>query len=118
MSEVFSPDNLIAGDFPIETGEVVIASGHTLARGTVLGMNTTSQQCEAVDVTDSDGTENPYAVLAQSTDASAASVAHAPVYLTGEFNKSSLSFGGTTTAASVQAKMRDLSMFIKEAQVV
>ena len=37
MDDVFTPDNLLAGDFPRTTGAVTIPMGLILARGTVLG---------------------------------------------------------------------------------
>lgn len=113
MSETYTPDKLIAGGFPLTTGEVTVAAGQTLTRGTVLGLKTADGQAVPVDsaVDPADGTENPYCVLAQDVDTTTAATV-APVYISGEFNESALVFGGTDTIADHCSTMRGLSLFI------
>jgi len=113
MSETYTPDNLIAGDFPLVSDEVTVISGQNVARGCVLGKITASGKYTACDQLASDGSQTPEAVLAQATDASGGDVTKAPVYLTGEFNSSLLTFGATTTAADLKAAMRTKSLFQK-----
>jgi len=112
MAETYSPDNLIAGDFPIATDEVTILTGLTLARGAVLGKITASGKYKACDTSLSDGAETPEAVLAEAI-VTTADTGNVPVYLTGAFNIDALSFGGTTSAADTKAGMRNKSMFQK-----
>jgi hypothetical protein len=112
MSEThtYTPDNLIAGGFPLTTGGVTVASGQNLTRGSVLGLKTADEQGVLVDSAATDGTENPYCILAEDVDASEAEV-EAPVYLSGEFNEDALVFGGSDTIADHRAALRDLSLF-------
>lgn len=108
-----SYDNLIAGAvMPIVADTVVLAAGRVYERGAVLGVVTATGKAAMVDSSKTDGTEKPYAVLAQTIDATLAD-ATAPVYLTGEFNAAALKFGGTDTASKHKAAMRQLSLFVK-----
>jgi hypothetical protein len=113
MSETFTPDKLIAGDFPIRTEAATVVSGAgALPRGRVLGKITTGGKLVSVesDGTD-DGRRTPYAVLLEAVDATSADKV-ASVALTGEFNSGALSFGGTDTTTTHKAAMRDLSLFV------
>lgn len=113
MSETYSPDNLIAGDFPLVSDEVTVISGQDLARGAVMGKITASGKYTACDVLASDGSETPDVVLSEATDASGGDVTKAPVYLSGEFNASLLTFGATTDAALTKVAMRTKSLYQK-----
>ena len=98
----FTPDSLIAGDFPRVTDWVSIPSG-ALTRGTVI---TSAGAAMATAGT-------PYAVLAEDADASAGAV-QAPVFLTGEFAKSQLKLAAGASLASADiAALRALSIFAK-----
>jgi hypothetical protein len=111
----YTPDNLLAGGFPRVTGWGSIASGAgVLARGTVLGQLTTGGNLKAVDSSQTDGTQNPYAVLAEDTDATSADVP-APLFLTGEFDQNRLVFGGSDTVDTHRKALRALSIFAKPA---
>jgi hypothetical protein len=112
MSETLTRDNLIAGDFPLITAHVTILSGNSLKKGAVLGKITASSKCVAVNSANSNGSQTPYAVLAEDADASSADVV-ACAYLTGEFNSDSLTFGGTDTVSTHKAALRALSIFAK-----
>lgn len=112
MSETFTPDKLIGGDFPIRTEAATIVSGAgSLPRGRVLGKITASGKLTSVqsDGTD-DGRRTPYAVLLEAVDATSADKP-AAVALTGEFDSGALTFGGTDTVATHKAALRDLSIF-------
>lgn len=113
MSEfTTTQDNLFAGDFPVATDAGVIVSGSgALVRGTVLGKVTASGKLAIVDATKSDGTETPYAVLAEGVDATSADK-NAPIYLTGQFNPGALTVGSGTVASYATA-MRKVSLFQK-----
>ncbi|WP_321367944.1 head decoration protein [uncultured Desulfuromusa sp.] len=113
--ETYTPDNLIAGDFPLVTGDGTILTGQTLVRGTVLAKDSGNDN-KLVIVDSASGTASiqaPVAVLAQDVDASAGD-AVAPLYLAGEFTERSLTFGGTDTADTHRDALRDLSIFIKK----
>jgi hypothetical protein len=110
-----TPDNLLAGDFPRITAWGTIVSGAgSLVRGTVLGQITASGKLKPVDSSKTDGSQSPYAVLAEGADASSADVA-APLFLTGEFDEDCLVFGGSDTVATHRKALRALSIFAKPA---
>jgi hypothetical protein len=111
----YTPDNLLAGDFPRKTAWGTILSGTApLVRGTVLGKISASGKLKPVDSSKSDGSQAPFAVLAEAADASSADAA-APLFLTGEFDENSLVFGGSDTVATHRAALRSLSIFAKPA---
>ncbi len=110
-AETYQPDQLIAGRFPLVTTNATIASG-TLQRGTVLGQVTASGDYIESVATAADGSQNPVAILADYADASGGAVI-APIYLTGEFNQDKLVFDASWTVATLQPKLRPLSIFLK-----
>jgi hypothetical protein len=112
MVETLIKDNLLAGDFPMITEELMILTGNNLKRGTVLGKITASGKYVAVDSTKSDGSQTPVAVLSEDTDATAGDK-QSCAYLTGEFNAGALIFGGTDVIATHKTVLRSLSIFAK-----
>ena len=99
----FTPDNLIAGDFPRVTGWKQIPTGN-LKRGTVI---TDAGAAMASG-------ENPYGVLSDDADASAGAV-QGSVYLTGEFAARHLILaGGAQLSDGDIANLRKLSIFAKK----
>lgn len=110
---VYTPDNLFAGDFPVATDTVTIASGQNLKRGAVLGMVTATGKYVLSVATAEDGSEEPVVILAEDIDATGGDVT-APVYLTGQFNARALTLGEGHTTDSVKAALRPLSIFIKD----
>jgi hypothetical protein len=111
----YSPDNLIAGDFPVITEGVTIKAGQNLSRGAVLGKITSTGEYR-LSVTPAavgeEGSEVPRAILLQNTDASAAAKA-APVSTTGEFNERALILGTGHTLASIKDGLHDRSIFLR-----
>lgn len=103
----FNHDELFAGDFDVVTDSITV--GADLSRGTVLGIITASGNAVAVDSAQTDGSQTPYAVLAE--DVLTGDVA--TVYLTGEFNSNKLTFGGTDTVDTHKKALRELSIFVK-----
>jgi hypothetical protein len=122
QTATFTPDNLFAGYIqPVVTGEETIAEGAgVLPRGAVLGKVTATKKCVIVDsafdeVTDPiDGSETVYAILAEAVDATDGDV-KAPVYYTGEFNESELTFGGDDDADTHRTDARNIGIFFKTA---
>lgn len=113
MTETYSPDNLLAGDYPAVTDIRTIVSGQNLSRGALLGKITASGKYTLCDSTASDGSENPVAILAEDCDASAGDE-NALVFLSGAFQESGVTFGGTDTAADHRDALRDLNIYLKK----
>lgn len=117
MSASFSmdsyiPKEIVAGDFPLVTEGGTIASGQNIKRGALLGKITSSGKLVLSLAAAEDGSETPYAVLAdEEVNASAGDVG-ATWYLTGQFNAANLTIGTGHTAASVRAGLRSLGIFI------
>ncbi|MCY9511874.1 head decoration protein [Paenibacillus larvae] len=104
-------DNLIAGGVSpvVSKGETVKAGGAYL-RGTVLGRIAEDGKLVPVDSSKTDGSEKPFAVLAETVDATKEDKAVA-VYFTGEFNKDALIFGGSDTLDQHEVALREI--FVK-----
>lgn len=103
--------NLFAGDFPrVEEVGTIVSGAGDLSAGTVLGKITASGKLQPVDDSKADGSENPYAVLAQDADASEAD-ADAVTYLSGHFNEDALTFGGDDGIADHRAALRGLGIY-------
>ncbi|UPK45884.1 head decoration protein [Paenibacillus pabuli] len=117
-------DDLIAGYVvPLATTSVIIKAGTgVITRGTVLGVvgqlpasdnHPLTPIVAKVDSTKTDGSQYPYAILADQTlDATTADV-RATGYVGGEFNISALKFGGTDTAAQHAVAMRNVNLIPK-----
>ena len=83
----YSPDNLLAGEFPIVTEKALIATGQgVLKRGTVLGQLTANDELVLIDKTRVDGGEQVYGVLVHDVDTDGGAI-EAMVYLTGVYNE-------------------------------
>jgi len=107
------PQEILAGDFPNSTEEATIASGQNLKKGSVLGKATATGTYKLVDSTAEDGSETPYCVLMEDVDATAGAKAGA-AYLTGEFIRTKLIFGGSDTWQTHLTAARQNSIFFKE----
>lgn len=104
-------DNLVLGETITDSG--VIEAGQNLQRGAVLGKITASGKLVLSVDTATDGSQTPYAVLNQSTDASGGDKV-APIILCGELNEGALVFGGAHTADSTRDALRDVGIYIKK----
>ncbi len=112
--ETYTPDNLLAGDYPVVTDIVVILTGEVLARGAVLGKITASGKHILCDSAAVDGSAVPVAILAEAVDATAADV-NAEVYLSGAFNEAGVTVAAGDTADTVRAALRDVNIYLKKA---
>ncbi len=110
--EVFTPDSLIAGNFPVVSEAITLITGQNLTRGALLGKITASGKYNLSLSAAVDGSETPVAILAKDTDATAADV-ETVAYEAGEFNDNAITFGTAHTAASVKAGLRDLNIYLK-----
>ena len=111
----YTPDNLIAGEYPRVARVVTIASGANLAQGALLGKITASGKFKLSASAATDGSEVPDAILAEAANATAADV-QAVVYFSGEFNESALSLGAGHTLASIKAGLRDRNIYLRTNQ--
>ena len=111
-TDTYSPDELIAGPFPIITQTVTLAqAAGALKRGRVLGVVTASGKYLLSASAASDGSQTPSAILVADSDATAGDIA-VPVYFAGDFNFHSLTLGTGHTQASITGSLRDASIFI------
>src|SRR5690554_5113407 len=107
----FKYDNLFAGKTqPVVTDSIILAAGQSYVKGTVLGL-ADNGQAKAVDSKQTDGTQTPYAVLAEDVDARE-EAKPGIVYLTGEFNEAALVFGGEDTADTHKVALRKIGIFV------
>jgi hypothetical protein len=114
MTETYTPDKLLAGDYPAVTDIVTILEGENLVRGACLGKITASGKHVIVNSAGADdGRRAPVAILAEDCDASEGD-AQALVYLSGAFNESAVVFGGADTVATHRAALRDLNIYLKK----
>lgn len=111
MSETYTHDNLLAGDFPLKTLPVTVLSGESVPRGRVMGKVTASGKYRSCNDALSDGAEVAEAVMAEAVDASSGD-APGIVYLTGDFNERQLTFGGDDTVSDHYSEMRLRSLFV------
>ena len=112
-SDAFSPDNLVAGCCPdIVTSTDTLLSGNNLKRGTLLGKVSTGGLTESLS-TAIDGSQNPYAILAEDVDASAGDVPNTLIYIRGSFDSAKMTFGAAHTANSTKDALRALGIYLK-----
>lgn len=107
-------DNLVAGEDTITDGGVLIA-GQNLERGALLGKITASGKLTLSLSASTDGSEVPFAILNETTDATSADV-RCPIILGGQVNSGSIVFGADHTAASTKDGLRDLGIYLKTAE--
>ncbi|MNW36159.1 hypothetical protein D3C74_131650 [compost metagenome] len=126
MAEYTSPsfDELFAGGVqPERMISIIIKAGSgVVTRGTVLGMISQLPETDLyagtpitapVNSAKTDGSEEPYCILADTEiDATTVDV-RAAAYLDGEFNRYALKFGGTDKVATHEATMRKIGLITK-----
>jgi hypothetical protein len=112
-----TPDDLIAGTkHPIDVKGITVLTGQgVLKRGTVIGLLTTGGKGKVVDSSKSDGTQTADCILTDDIDTSSADVVTS-AYISGEFNRSALIFGGTDVVAAHEATLRQKGIFLKDVQ--
>lgn len=103
----FKPNNLVAGYKHQTTQQVKLAAGTVYLIGSVLAKNQ-SGECVLVDSSTDDNVV--YGILAHEVDATAGT-AGGVAYLTGEFNKRALIFGGNDTVEQHIDKARTQGLF-------
>lgn len=111
----YSPDNLIAGEFPRIARKVTVATGANLVAGAVLGKITASGKYILSASAAVDGSQTPDTILAEDAAAASADV-EAIAYFSGEFNELALTYGAGHTASSVRDTLRDKSILLTKNQ--
>lgn len=98
-------DNLFAASqvMPVVADKITVAKAGVLERGTLL-------TAAGAVVTAAD---TVYGVLAETVDTTD-STKEAAVYLTGEFNETALTVGGSISVADCKAAARKIGIFIKK----
>jgi hypothetical protein len=112
-----TPDNLFAGTtHPVDIKGITILTGQgVLARGTVIGIITASGKGKKVDSASVDGSQVADCILTDEIDTTAGDVVTS-AYISGEFNRDALIFGGTDDAADHEATLRTKGIFLKDVQ--
>jgi hypothetical protein len=114
----FERDNLCAGqDIPVLTKGITLAKGQGIInRGTVLGIITESGLLKPVDSSKTDGTQTANCILTDTVntgDSTATEDSTATAYISGLFNASALTFGGSDTYAKHQENLRSLGIYLQ-----
>jgi len=115
ITGTFTPDNLIAGiDVPQQVKAVTLKSGQgVLKRGTVLGVITAGGLAVKVNSANTDGSETADCILINDVDTTAENVV-AEAYISGQFNRKALIFGGLDTAAKHETTLRERGIFLSD----
>ena len=116
QNNVYSPDQLIAGSFPIVTGNGTIPANLNYIRGTVLGQQTSGGAFIESVKTASDGSQVPVAILAEDTNTTATgtnAATNAPLYLAGEFDINYMVFDASWTAATLTPALKTANIYVK-----
>lgn len=107
----YTPDSLHAGDFPIRTEIVTVITGQNLTRGALLGKITASGKVNLSLSAAGDGSQTPYAILAEDVDATSADKTGV-AYISGDFNSTAITYGTAHTADTVKAGLRDINIYL------
>lgn len=111
----YTPDNLLAGEYPRVERVVTIAAGADLAKGAVLGRVTANGKFKLSASASTDGSQTPDAVLAEKANAAGGDV-QAVVYFSGEFNENALVLGAGHTLDSVRIALRAKNVYLRRNQ--
>jgi len=115
-SDEHTPDNLLlTGQISTVTDIITVAAEQDLQAGTVLGLNSDTREAYPVDNTQTNGTEMPYAVLAEDI-ATGDSTGTAAVYLFAELNASEL-IVGSGDISDYQYDMRKIGLIVRNPQI-
>ncbi|GIO09662.1 hypothetical protein J31TS6_56900 [Brevibacillus reuszeri] len=117
-------DDLFAGGVkpPTAIAVIVKAGSGVITRGMVLGKLSQLGESDLyagtpvmtpVDSTKTDGSEVPYAILADGEIDATAKDVRAVAYTDGEFNREALKFGGTDNIAKHESALRNIGIITK-----
>lgn len=103
QTEVYTPGDLLVGDYPVAVRTVTIGAGQELKRGAVLGEAAGVFKLSAAAA--ADGTKVPSVVLAVDVNTTAGPV-QTRVYASAGFDASKLILGAGHTIETVEAAFR------------
>ena len=108
-------DNLIAGTYPhlITAGVTIVSGAGELKRGTVLGKISASGKYTKSDSAQSDGSQVGSAILVSDVDAKSSDV-KAEVFVSGMFNASALTFGGSDDRTKQEDNLRQYGIYLSD----
>lgn len=113
---VFTPDGLVAGNSDDLIAEsITLISGQNCLRGTVLGKITSGGKYNKSLSAASDGSQTPFAILAEDCDASGGDKVTL-AYFRGDFRADKLILGTAHTLASIKQGLRDKNIEIINVQ--
>lgn len=119
-AETYLPDQLIAGNEHLVTENATLAQNATVQpRGTLLGKVTATGLLIPSVKTAADGSQTPYAILVDQTDATGGNV-NCGIYVKGEFNINKMtidaSWGANLGAqfAALQDPCRAIQLYLKQ----
>lgn len=116
----YTYDDLIVPGAQVLTGQETLLSGENRTRSTLLGKITTPTtanaaqlgKLKACDADSTDGSQVPYAILAEDCDATSADKT-CTVYLAGSFNESKITLvDGDDAIADFKDALRDVGIFV------
>jgi hypothetical protein len=111
--DTYTPDNLIAGDFPLRSETRTFAAGQTIVRGTVLGLTSAEYgEWKTAASGSSDGSETPAGIAVHDIDTTDGAK-EGGVYISGEFNERAVTLGAGITLEAAKIALRDRSIFLK-----
>lgn len=108
----FTPDDLLISG-PVVTESVVVPTGQTILRGTVMGKITSGGKLIKSLSGASDGSQTPYGIAVEAITTSGDVTTL--VYTSGVFNSNALDLGASHTLASIKAALRDKGIFFEPA---
>lgn len=108
----FTPDDLLISG-PVVTESVVVPTGQTILRGTVMGKITTGGKLIKSLSGASDGSQTPYGIAVEAITTSGDVTTL--VYTAGVFNSNALDLGASHTLATIKAALRDKGIFFEPA---
>ena len=112
----FTPDGLIAGDFPLEAQEITIVGPADFKRGDVIGIDGDGAYALA-DSTATNGLQNPIGIICDNVIVGTGESKVATMYVKGEFNRRFLQFGGTDNADIHLRRMTEIGLIIRETKI-
>lgn len=111
-ADVFTPDQLIAGDAKVVTKSETITGGAVYKRGTVLGQITASGKFTMALSASNDGSQNPARILVDDVDTTGGDV-NGGTYQMGEFNGNALVLGTGITLAAATSALAAFNIYVK-----
>lgn len=116
-TDVFVPDQLIAGDLKLVTETVNFGGSTTYPRGQVVGMITATGVWIKSVKTATDGSEVPAGIVVDLVDTTTTSPNKGGVYLMGEFNYRALTYDASWGTAGSDAALLALRIGVKPTNI-